>query len=86
MEKNNINLIFNEIGFTSVCKEGFIKYISDGQRREFYLSKMDVLEILEHSSLNKENTIDSINIVINIDKEIIKEIVKRSPMYSNILD
>jgi hypothetical protein len=87
MEESNINLMFNELGFTNVCKEGFIRYIDeDGYRKEFYLSKLDILYLLENSNILKKFSTDTINIFLNIDKETIKEIIKRSPLYSNLLD
>lgn len=85
-EQNNINITFNEIGFTNVCKEGFIRYLSDGQRREFYLAKLDIIELLNNSKLIKKIGLDIININLNINKETTVEVIKRSPLYSNLLD
>lgn len=86
MENKEINLVFNEIGFTNICKEGFIKFMGSNGRNEIYLTKLDIKSILENGTFEKNIGQDIIKIYFDLNKDTIKEIIKRSPMYSNILE
>ena len=86
MENKEINLVLNEFGFTSVCKEGFIKFVGSNGRNELYLTKLDIISILENGIFEKKVGQDTLKLYLEVSKETIKEIIKRSPMYSNILE
>ncbi len=84
---NEININLNENTFTNICKLGFIKYRSiDNTIDSLYLSSNDILSLYKEGILSKniniENTL-KLN-TNNINGDIIKEIIKRSPVYSNL--
>jgi hypothetical protein len=86
MENKEINIILNEIGFTNICKQGFIIFNGSNGRNELYLTKLDIKHILENGTFEKNIGQDSLKLYLEVNKDTIKEIIKRSPMYSNILD
>jgi hypothetical protein len=80
-----IKIILNEIQFTNACKSGFINYNSrETGRVDIYLTKNDIKEIAANNLISKKiGDIFEIS-TFNMDKESIKEIIKRSPLYSEI--
>ena len=74
----------NEFLFTNVCKFGFIVHQSDLGRIEIPITKRDIKSIAIGEVL-KKSTSDNYEITLQgVETELIKEIIKRSPMYSDL--
>ena len=86
MEKTEIKSLLSEVMFTNICKHGFIKHKStisgtyDIRFTNVDIKKLSTGEILE------KNADDAILkfMLQDIDTETIKEIIKRSPIYSDL--
>ncbi len=86
-----IRILLNESTFTNTCKMGFFQYRSllvDPQsitRQDIYITKSDMLQIITGNILEKE--VDGVIFKIalqDIGLDLIKEIIRRSPMYSDM--
>jgi len=77
-------ITLNEFLFTNVCKFGFIIHQSDLGRIEIPITKRDIKAIAT-GELLKKSTSDNYEIILqDIGFELTKEIIKRSPMYSDL--
>ena len=84
--KNQIRILLNEAQFSQAVKMGRIIYsLSETSKIEFSLTSMDVREICQGKILMKkiEDYIFEVA-MINLSKETIREILKRTPLYSSI--
>ena len=71
------NVYFNEIQFTDVCKTGFIN-------RE-PVTKLQMINFIKEGFIIRNiNQKDYKIIMPNLEFELLKGIVKRSPLYSDI--
>jgi hypothetical protein len=80
-----INIILNEINFTQICKTGFLTFNSPSGRIETYIGKSEMIELMSGSLLKETNGYNLKLNIVNIDSLMIKEIVKRSPLYSDLV-
>lgn len=85
MEEYRISL--DELSFTNVCKRGFLtKQLTSGTT-QINLTKMDILELSKGGILEKKYSDCSVLMMIErVDYDTIKEIVKRSPVFSDLYD
>ena len=83
---NEINITLNEVSFTNVCKIGFIRHTSnENGTTEIYLNKEDIRKIMWGEYISKKvGFIYNIR-VININNDTIRELVKRSPIFSDLV-
>lgn len=86
MEKREIRVSLNEAMFTNVCKHGFIRHQStlsgvyDVQFTRIDMKKLCTGEVLEKQT---DDAILKFGLQ-DIGSELIREIVKRSPIYSEL--
>jgi hypothetical protein len=79
-------ILLNESTFTNLCKIGFIKqknFMFSGG--DIYITKIDMVELINGKIIEKivDDCLYKIAIQ-NIDIDLIKEIIIRSPIYSDI--
>jgi hypothetical protein len=80
-----IKIILNEIQFTNSCKSGFINYNSrETGRIDIHLTNNDIKEMVSNNLISKKLGYLFEISTLNIDKDNIREIIKRSPLYSEI--
>lgn len=83
-----IKILLNELTFTSLCKTGFIQYKkSMFSRTDVYITKNEMVELLAGKILEKR--VDGVKLMIalqDIGIDLIREIVRRSPIYSDIAE
>ncbi len=78
------NILLNEITFTQLCKFGHIKYYGI----DIPITSRELMDICNGNILEKihngwSNDVE-FKIGIDLNKETIKEILKRSPIYSEL--
>jgi hypothetical protein len=85
MEEIRISL--NQATFTQLCKVGFLFLNSQKTGRiEIYITKQDMREISSGSVLKKITQGISFEIALqDIGSDLIREIIKRSPIYSDMI-
>ncbi len=85
-DKKEIKILLTESSFSQVVKMGRIIYsIGESSQIEITLTSMDVREICAGKILMKKVDEQVIQIAITqIPKETIREILKRTPLYSSI--
>ncbi len=87
MENKEIRILLTEAQFSQVVKMGRIVYMTDASKVEFPLSSLDVREICNGKILTKNIDEQIFQIAIGkMDKEIIREILKRTPLYSSLAE
>lgn len=88
MENKEIRILLTEAQFSQVVKMGRIVYMNnDTSKVEFPLSSLDVREICNGKILMKNTDEQIFQIAIaRMDKEIIREILKRTPLYSSLAE
>lgn len=87
MDNKDIKILLNESTFTQIAKLGRINYIqSDGSKLEITLTTMDVRELCSGKLLMKKVDENMIHVLLqpNLSKDIIKEILKRTPLFSSL--
>lgn len=81
-----IRILLTESTFTQLCKMGFIPYkTSMFSNTDIYITKSDLIEVATGKILTKE--VDGTTFLLalqDIGIENIREIVRRSPVYSEI--
>lgn len=80
MENKEIRTVLNEVTFTNLCKMGYIRAKSD-----ILFNKLDIKELISGNILEK-NENDAIYkfMLQDIGKDNIREILKRSPVFSEL--
>lgn len=78
MIMNNMeNVYFNETQFTEVCKTGFIN--------KEYVSKSEMIGFIKNGFIIKKfNQIEYKIFLPKLEHELLKGIIKRSPLFSDI--
>lgn len=82
-------VLLNETLFTQIIKVGRFTYIlnSEGSKIEFPLTSFDVRELSAGKILMRKIEDYIFQITLNgLDKETIREILRRSPLYSSIAE
>jgi hypothetical protein len=86
MEKKEIRASLNEAHFTNICKHGFIKHQSTlTGTYDIRFTKSDMKKLSEGEILEKEADDATLKFSLqDLGSETIREIVKRSPIYSDL--
>lgn len=87
MEKiREIRTLLNEEMFTNVCKISFVTIRSiDYGKTDIHFHKVDILQLVKGEIVSKEIGTETFKFVIqNIDTEMIREILKRSPIFHEL--
>lgn len=81
-----IRTVLTEEMFTHVCKVGFISIRSnDFGKTDINFNKLDILQLVKGEIISKELGTEVFKFALQIiDAEMIKEIVKRSPIFSEL--
>lgn len=81
-----IRTILTEEMFTHVCKVGFISIRSnDFGKTDINFNRFDILQLVKGEIISKELGTEVFKFALQIlDLEMIKEIVKRSPIFSEL--
>lgn len=83
MEQNNeIRILLNEDKFSQICKVGFIRYQSATGASDIHFLKHDILLLASEEIVSKDLDDQIIKfMMVKLDKENIREIIKRSPIF-----
>ncbi len=82
-----MDYILNIPQFTQLCKTGFMTKQTPEGRGDLQFYSIDMLDLCNGKVVEKQLYNESYKFqVVGISNEDIKEIVKRSPIYSNIID
>ncbi len=86
MEKIEIRTLLNEVMFTNICKNGFIKHKSKiSGTYDVRFTKVDIKNLSTGEILEKDVDDAKLKFMLeDIGIEIIKEVIKRSPIYSDL--
>jgi hypothetical protein len=83
MKEYRISL--NELMFTNLCKSGFMLQKGELGTYNINITKMDLKDLSEGKIITKDYSPDVIKIALqDIGSELIREIIKRSPIYSDM--
>jgi hypothetical protein len=87
IERNTISIALNNPQFTQVCKSAFFVTNSPTGRFDISFHSIDILSLCKGEFVSK-NVYDKIYkfLVVGISKEDLIEIVKRSPMFSSLVE
>lgn len=82
---NEIKIVLDEFKFTNFCKLGFIQYKNGNSTIEIPLTKLDIRTLFKEDTIEKNYYEDKVVIMLSkIDKHLLKEIIKRSPLFSDL--
>ena len=82
-----MDFILNTTQFTQLCKTGFMSKQTTEGRGELKFYSVDMIDLCTGKVVEKVLDTEIYRFkVIGIPSDDIKEIVKRSPIYSNIID
>jgi hypothetical protein len=83
-----IRKILDEISFTNLCKLGYISVTTEMGKSNLYFNKNDIKTLIYGGDILEKEIDDAkfLFIMDNLDIEYIKEILKRSPIYSEIVE
>jgi hypothetical protein len=86
MEKREIRTSLNEAMFTSICKHGFMKHQSTlSGTYDVRFTRVDMKQLCIGEVLEKQTDDAVLKFGLqDIGSELIREIVKRSPIYSEL--
>lgn len=80
-----LKILLNESFFSHVSKNGFVLYNSKKHGRSTVnLTRNDIVKLYNKEEVVKENLGDRILLRAELDDDIFKSIIRRSPIYSNI--
>lgn len=80
-----IRIALGEVDFTNVCKTGTIVYGTGYNKLTVYITKRDMKELAAGDILEKEVEGQTFKIILSdIGLEMIKEILRRSPVFSDL--
>lgn len=87
INKNTINVALNNAQFTQVCKTGFFVTNTPTGRFDITFNSIDMLSLCKGSVVTKEVYDKTYNfLVVGINDEDLVEIVKRSTMFSSLVE
>jgi hypothetical protein len=86
--KNEVTVFLNEPQFTKLCKLGYILEVSLKSGTNYlYFSSSDIKSLISGSEVKKNLDENVLSFVITrIDNETVMEIVKRSPIYYELIN
>lgn len=83
--QKEIRTVFNEITFTNLCKSGIAKHGIDYNKTDVYFTKQDIKKLFSGEIVTKnENDQVFLYLLQDIGFELIKEIIRRSPIYGEM--
>jgi TRAP-type mannitol/chloroaromatic compound transport system substrate-binding protein len=78
-------ILLNETTFTNLCKMGYFTHFGELGRMNVNITKTDIKRLSKGEIISKDFSDEVIKIALqDIGFELIKEIVKRSPMFSDM--
>jgi len=77
-------IILNEGIFTRICKMGFFDYQSQYGKSDVHLTKLEIKDLCEGKEVIKLVDGESVKLLPNVSSDISIEIVKRSPLFSDL--
>lgn len=84
MEKE-IRTVFNEITFTNLCKTGTVTHGIGYNKTDVYFTKEDIRKLAKGEMVSKkENDQVFLYLLQDLGIELIKEIIRRSPIYGEM--
>jgi hypothetical protein len=86
MEKKEIKTSLNEVLFTNICKHGFIKHQSTlSGTYDVRFTRVDMKQLCSGNVIEKQTDDAVLKFALqDLGSEMIREIVKRSPIYSEL--
>jgi hypothetical protein len=86
MEKREIRTSLNEAMFTNICKHGFIRHQSTlSGTYDISFTRIDIKHLCKGEVLEKQTDDAVLKLALqDIGSDLIREIVKRSPIYSEL--
>lgn len=86
MEKKEIRHSLNEGMFTNICKHGFVKHQSTlSGTYEVRFTRLDIKHLCKGDILEKDTDDAVLKFALqDLGLDLIREIVKRSPIYSEL--
>ena len=86
MEKREIRTSLNEAMFTNICKHGFIRHQSTlSGTYDVRFTRVDMKQLCKGEVLEKQTDDAVLKFGLqDIGSDLIREIVKRSPIYSEL--
>ena len=83
--QKEIRTVFNEITFTNLCKTGTAKHGIDYNKTDVYFTKQDIKKLVSGEMVTKnENDQLFLYLLQDLGIELIKEIIRRSPIYGEM--
>lgn len=83
--QKEIRTVFNEITFTNLCKSGIAKHGIDYNKTDVYFTKEDIRKLAKGEMVSKnENDQVFLYLLQDLGIELIKEIIRRSPIYGEM--
>jgi hypothetical protein len=82
-----IKILLTEPIFTNLCKKGYYTAVENNSKNDLYFTKEDIKLLTNGKVVTKEASYEQTNwmfMLQDIGIEIIVEILKRSPIYSEI--
>lgn len=81
-----VKTVLNETSFTNLCKIGYIPIASEIGKSDIYFNKSDIKTLIYGGDILEKVQDNRVFLFImeNLDIEYIREILKRSPIYSDI--
>lgn len=74
--------LLTEDRFSQLCKVGFIRYQNSEGSQDIHFYKTDILSLSKGEIVTKDLNIEFLKfMLVKLDEETIREIVKRSPIY-----
>ena len=84
---NEFKIALNEVTFTNVCKMGFIQHhTNETGTTDIFLNKNDIMKLFTEKGIVKTTNSKFDIRVFNINDFTMKEIIRRSPIFSDIYE
>ena len=80
-------IVLTESHFTFLCKYGFFIHKTEYGKTDLSMTKIDIKDLATGKIVEKEVDDGVVKLALqDIGTEMIKEIIKRTPLYSDIVD
>jgi hypothetical protein len=82
-----MRILLNESMFTNLCKMGFYTAVENNSKNDLYFTKEDIISLVTGKVVAKDASYEQTNwlfMLQDIGFDIINEILKRSPIYSDL--
>ena len=80
-------ILFTEQTFTNLCKKGYYTAVENNSKNDLYFTKEDIVLLVKGEVVTKEASYEQTNwlfMLQDIGLEMVREILKRSPIYSEM--